>query len=559
MTQLVSAPLTSKQATGLSTNLDAGLPWPPSWDAHRGSDPVSSVLSDTQPIDEPRLSKSAALVTGPNDTFYNRILIEPARLEMGNLLSNQTRPVSIWNGFLTTKVLESVQRFNDPGITFSQPVEAPYLMRPIQELTYVLAITTDGPAVIDASYTWTVEGVEYSAVVVGRRVVVFPYGPNWRTPVTETLEWLTDVLRAYDGTEQRRSLRTKARRTFSYQIGITRNEASRLDNLLWGWQNRTYALPVWTDKGRLIGEHVQGDTILNVATSHYSFTPGGMAILYRDVTDFEVVEIDSVSPTAISLKRPIERTWPKNAVVFPCVLGHLPTQLPTLRHSSNALTSTVTFTCNPGDTDPFTPAAAAPVTYDGREVILRQPNWSGPLDNTFEYMFNTLDQQTGSIMWDTTEEWPRVTRRYPWLLKNRDQILDYRQMLGRLNGRAKTLYVPTWHDDFIVTREIGAADTAIEVLSNEFRTMIGVDPARDRVMIRLTNGEVFFRQIVGISVSGENTLLSLNESLGKPVPLDKVHMVHLLMRSRMAADRVELSWRSNEVVTVDNTFITVKE
>lgn len=494
-----------------------------------------------------------------NDTFYNRILIDPSQLDMGNLLSNQARVIKVWNGFLVQKELQGFQRLNDTGISVTEPVTPPYQMRPLEQLNYVLSVTTDGPAVIDAKYVWTVDGVEYSAAVTGRRVVVWPFGPNWSTEVTEILEWLTNILRSFDGSEQRRSIRTKARRTFSYTFQTARHESARAENLLWGWQNRIYALPVWTDKSKLDDDQVQGDTVVSLPTDTYCFTAGGLAAFFADASSIEVVEIDTVNPGNLVLKRPLEGNWPKGTTVMPVVLGHLPTSVPLARRSSQAVVGVLTFTCDPVSVDPFTPDAAAPVTYNGLEVLQRQPNWGESLSNDFQYQFDTVDQLTGAIGWDQTEEFPRIQRTYPWLLNGRQQILAFRQMLGRLRGQSKTLYVPTWHDDFVVTRTIGAADVGISVLDNEFRQMVGTDPTRDRVMIRLKDGTNFYRQIVGISTDGAYTILTIDAPLNREVQVSQVKTVHLLMRSRLAADSITLSWRSGRVAVVNTPFITVKE
>lgn len=528
--------------------------------AHVPNMPVPDLtLSGDYVVEEPKIQLTAGYLPGVNDSFYNRILIEPSRLEMGNLLSNQTRFVTLWNGFLYNSNLEAVDRFNDPGIALDQPVETPYVLRPLEQLTYVFSITTDGPAVINAHYEWLVDGVVYRAEVVGRRVVLFPYGPNWSTPVTEGLEWMTDVLRSYSGKEQRRSLRTTARRSLSYRMTVTREEAARFENLLWGWQNRTYAVPVWTDKPRLQTNQLQGDILLNLPTANFSFTPNGLAVVFDSERNFEVVEIDTVGGTNLILKRPLERPWLKGTIVYPCLLGHLPTNVATTRLTSNALAASISFDFNPADTDPNLPTGNAPVVYDGLEVITKQPNWVSSLQNDFEYQFATLDQRTGAIEWDTTEEFPRIARKYSWLLKNRNEISDFRRMLRRRHGQLNALRVPTWHDDFIVNQVIGASDTAISVNDNEFRSLVGINPARDRIMIRLRNGQVFYRRLIGLSANPSGVLLTMDNSLGIQVEADQVHMIHLLMRSRLATDRVEIVWRSNEVATVETTFTSVLE
>ncbi|HCF3663722.1 TPA: hypothetical protein NID01_000548 [Pseudomonas aeruginosa] len=496
---------------------------------------------------------------GVNDTFYNRLLVEPSLLELGNLLSNQTRTISVWNGFLENKTISAFQRVNDAGISVTEPVAVPYVLRPLEQLTYILNVSTDGPAVIDAQYVWTVDGTDYSAEVTGRRVVVFPFGPNWNTPVTEPLEWLTNVLRSYAGNEQRRSLRVEARRELNYSLRLTRQQSARLENLLWGWQNRIYAMPIWTDKPHLTARAQRGDLELLLPTDTYSFSAGALAVLYQNAETMEVVEIDTVAAGRLALRRPLESDWGVDTAVMPMVLGHLPTSVPLMRYTNNTLTGSISFACDPNTTDPYTPAGTPPVQYEGLEVITRQPNWVSPLDNSFAYEFQTLDQQAGAVLWNPTEEFPRIIRRYTWLLNGRQQIKAFRQALGRWRGQARALYVPSWHEDFKVTRVIGASDVGIAVEENEFRSMVGVDPARNRLMLRLENGQMFFRKIVGVSTDGTYTLLTIDAPFNQQIEVNQVRALHLLMRCRLATDRVELVWRTSQVATVDTTFTTILE
>lgn len=511
-------------------------------------------------VDELPRALRAAVWPGVNDTFYNRILIEPSLLEMGNLLSNQTRPIAVWNGYLTRKNLESVQRINDAGIDFAQPVDAPYLMRPLETLTYVLNIKTDGPAVINASYVWTIDGVKYGADVTGRRVQIWPFGPSWDSPVTESLEWLTNVLRSFSGKEQRRAMRSKPRRTFSYTFKTFRMQSARLESLLWGWQNRIYALPVWTDRSRLQEAASQGDEVILLDTRNYSFKAGDLAILFGDSERMEVVEIESLAVDRINTARPLEAGWPKGTRVMPVVLGHLPTSVPLMRYTSQAVVGTLTFETDPTQTNPYLPDSVPAVSYNDREVLMRQPNWKGGLNNSFEYAFDRLDQLTGAITYDTTEQFPRIVRDYSWLLNGRQQIADFRSMLGRRMGQQRSLYVPSWHDDMRVGRTIGAADIGISIDPNtDFRLLVGVDPARDRLMIRLKDGSYYFRRVVGVSADSSFTILTIDQALGREITVDMVKTIHFLMCSRLATDRVDIVWQNGRVATVGTTITTILE
>src|ERR1700712_187962 len=182
------APLATDLAQGLSSDIVTGFTWAPSVDGVQMIGPRQVRITSTQPIDENPTVKVAKRALSVNDLFYNRIIIDPAELNLGNLLSSQTRTVKVWNGFMTQKSLDVFASSNAVGINVDEPVETPYQMLPLQELAYTFNFTLDGPAVIDAYFQWTVEGKDYIAHVTGSRLVVFPFAPNWgQSKITESL------------------------------------------------------------------------------------------------------------------------------------------------------------------------------------------------------------------------------------------------------------------------------------------------------------------------------------------------------------------------------------
>lgn len=143
--------------------------------------------------------------------------------------------------------------------------------------------------------------------------------------------------------------------------------------------------------------------------------------------------------------------------------------------------------------------------------------------------------------------------------RDREQILDFRELLGRLRGQAKTLWIPSWHLDFTPISSIGSADGFIAVSRNMFAELVGVDTSRDRLCIRTEAGQTYYRRITGVSNTGDETRLSIDQALGVSIPLDQIRAIHFLMRNRLSTDKVDISWRTNEVATVETTFTSVLE
>ena len=57
--------------------------------------------------------------------YYFRVHVRPSRIDLGNLLSSQTRQVEVWNAHLTSKLLASITRERVEGFVLSEPVATP--------------------------------------------------------------------------------------------------------------------------------------------------------------------------------------------------------------------------------------------------------------------------------------------------------------------------------------------------------------------------------------------------------------------------------------------------
>lgn len=544
--------------SAISTNLSSFAldNWPPHYN-YQGF-LASTPITRNYPVQANGRSISGTLQQSFSNDFYYRVHITPSPLDVGNVSTQQVRNVEVWNAYLTPQFFSAFSATAADGISVSAPQTPPYTFPALKSLTYSFTISNLGPADINASYTWTIAGKQSTLKITGRRAIVFPFAPNFDDDFTESLEWKTDILRAYDGSEQRRALRTKARRSFEYKYLLKSTDQQIFQNILWGWQNRAYLLPVWSDIVRVTAAVNIGDLTINANPTNLSFFPATSAVLFKDASNYEVVDIDTLS-TTIKLSRATTKAWPVGTAVFPVVAGYVEESVSISRMTDNVMSGSVRFKTSPTSTDPYTPTATATTTYNSLEVITVQPNWADNIDYTFDFQRDDIDFDTGAFYVIGTELYSRNTRKFAWLLNGRSAILSFRQFLARCRGQAKTFYVPSWTNDFTVIADIGSGTTTLTVTDNQFRQVVGVNTAHDRIMIRMTDGSVFYRQITGVGVAGDgvNTLLSIDSALGTAYTKDKVKAVHMLHLCRLGTDKVDIVWKTNSIAQVSTTLMTV--
>lgn len=386
---------------------------------------------------------------------------------------------------------------------------------------------------------------------------VWPFKPNRSTPVTESLDWLTDVLTAYRGDEQRISLRSKPRRSFEYSSRTNALDSQKLANILWGWQTKPFALPVWNNRGELSANATLGASSLDMATTDLGFTDGGFAVLFADSSNYELLQIDVVSPSAITLLTPLAKAWSTGAKIYPADVARLPTGVQSRQPTSLVSEIAVMFSCDPVETDPQLPIVAPSTTYGGYEVVLKKLNWAQPIDTGNDFNFAEIDYQTGNSARFDEFDTPKLNKRFQWVLKDRAAHLEFRALIARLAGRFKAVWMPTWLGDFsLYSTEVSTA-TSIKVKTNEFQQMVGVDPALDTIMI-VVDGTPMFKTINAVTLGASFTTLGLTTTIGTALNQSNVSMISLIHLCRLTADRVTINHLTSEVATVDLNFTTVK-
>lgn len=384
--------------------------------------------------------------------------------------------------------------------------------------------------------------------------VLWPFEPNWSTPVTESLEWYTDVQRAYNGTEKRLSLRSIARRRLAYDFLVRHTDTQLFDNLLWGRQNQPFVVPYWQYRELTTAAVSIGATSIPVDTSTAGYAAGQSIVIFLNALVNEVRTIASVTTGHVIVTVGTALAWPAGSKVYPASVSLFESNVPVKRHTSSVLEGTATFLAEPISTDPFVPAASAPDTYLGVEVILKQPDWVNPIDRSATFNFDVVDYSTGDRLSAATELNQSLMFQYRWVLKSRPLVNDFRAFLGRRKGQFKTVYLPSWHEDFTLAANIASGDTTITVIDRFFSLYVGINPARSNLMIRTRTHGNFLRPITSFTTSGANVVITITTSLGVAVPISDVLSISYLCLYRKATDLSTFQWQTDRVAIVEDSF-----
>lgn len=281
------------------------------------------------------------------DLLFDRHYILPNKIETGMVLVDQHYTIRIWNGNDNPITIRTVSATNaeGTGVALSTPIS----ILEYSHVEFSLDVYEKGPTVIEAVYTFVVENSAWDSPlylnVTGSRILLFGFPINWKEGVTERDIYLTSVITSYDEHEQRIQLRGVPRKEWEYSLAaLSPEECILLDAYLWGYHNKKFALPVWSDGQYAINDMHVGDTeILLPTTSFRRFAAGGYAVIYADAFNFEVVEITQVTATSLKIKLPIQYDWSRGAQVYPIVLVRVPQDVELARPTVGISTFQIAF------------------------------------------------------------------------------------------------------------------------------------------------------------------------------------------------------------------------
>lgn len=485
------------------------------------------------------------------EDWFDRFHLLPTRtIDAGNVVGASTAHFSIWNAWFQAKELTGSAFSGDDGLTLAG-IAAPYTFRAFEETPFTLTIAPTGSPVIDAHFDFAfATGETLVLVVTGRRIIVFALRPDWSSGVLEALEWASEVLTAWDGTEQRVTLRDHPRRTLEYAVLAEGISAQALEASLHGWGGRDYCVPLWTDQSVLAAPVSAGADALNLSDdiATHDYRADGLAVLWASDIRAEATEILAVVANTLTLKRPVGRAWPAGTRVYPGTVMRLDGTTRLERITDRIAAARVRFV-DAAHTS-LTATEATLQTYRGLPLCLWRPDWSHEYGDDIGRMLAALDYTTGLVTVDDLTQRAHPTRSMGWLLADRERIRAAKAWLSARRGRVHPFWIPTWSEDLSITRDIPSSDAALVVAAAGW-SRFWPDPLRRDLLIRTRQGD-FLRRVTGIQAVGiKEESVALDAALGVDVARQEILSVHWLQWVRLNADRIEIQWETDAVAKIN--------
>ena len=465
------------------------------------------------------------------DDFYYRVHIRPGVIVLGNLLSAQIRTVEVWSGYFDPKLLSSLSGVGTDGITLTQPEVPPTYFAELESRIYTLNVSTNGPPIVNAIYTFHFQDESPTLEISGRRVVLWPFVPD--TGYDETMSWKTDIINSFNN-EQRLALRDAPRQAFSYKFLLDEAQFSRAKAISTQWAHRVYGIAVWAEVTPLLNGLTAGSTFISFDTANADYRNDDLILLWVSDTQLTALEITTVTPTGVNLKLPLETNWPK-CFVAPLRFARTFSGIDYKRSSNRYITASgvfeVTQNKDLGDNSAYPLYRGKPVLTDRSAVV-------SDLSERIARTIDIFDNGSGPIQVDTSANWVRHMQTVGFIKNTREGIWALRKWIHARRGKQRAFWLPSWNSDLIILEDVSSTASAITVSPIGYPLYYG---AKD-IMVQLKNGTRLFARVTSGSTNGDgNVVLTLSAQIGETFATTDIDFVCFISHARFDSDQVVFS------------------
>ncbi len=464
----------------------------------------------------------------PVDWFDDLHILPRAKIEFGNIITQKEEEFEIYNAYRSESVtISSITDNVSPGIEVPE-ITAPTVIGPQASVldptslansgsllsvygtpganqqdglvkTKIQALT-DGLPVFDGTITFTsaASSEQVSVDVTGSRIVLFPF--EYEAPMSEMMGFLTDIIEALSGKEQRIALRENPRQIFDVKYLLSDNERQRAQVLLMEWTDNAFGFPLWMEQERLTVAASIGTTVYQIQdTSGMDLRVGGLALVLTDNNTFDVITIEELTSTTITAVDPSLNAYAIGTKIMPLRTAQLVRTVRGRRHANNLEELLCSFEVTDNSTGSLTGDTTPGVWSlhtDGR-VLFDDCNVmrSQSVGEEYKRRIHRIDNATGLVTQSST--WDRGKRGHVkgFAMHSRAEIIKFRQLMQSIQGKVVSFWIPTFIDDLEVMEDLASGSAVMDINLIRYARFVANRMPKNLFRITFTDDTSLVRQI----------------------------------------------------------------
>lgn len=387
--------------------------------------------------------------------------------------------------------------------------------------------------------------------------MLWNYPPDWQTPLLETLQWKTDVILSFDGSEQRIALQQTPLQYLDFTFLIEGESQRReLEAKLWANGAKLWDVPIWTETVYTTRNIVAGSNLIPVDTVYHNFVVGNKVLLCACDGREELVEIAQVQSNSLILTQALGAAWEVESRVIPIHQGYLSTEQRITRFKGDTIYDAVRFEFE--DHSFISPEVPSSL-YRDYPVMSQVSDWQQDLTLQYQRKMQLLAFENGQYRDDETGQ-PSLLQSHYWTLDSREKIQLFKQFLYERRGRLAACWLPSFLKDLQLKNNIISGSKLFQIEHCGYVDLYQMKKNRRDIRIELDDGQVFYRRIVACeALDSAVEQLTLDVPIQSNISIDQVERISFMTFSRLASDHLELSWSSSDIVQVAANWMSIND
>lgn len=373
---------------------------------------------------------------------------------------------------------------------------------------------------------------------------------------------------------------------------ISRWQLPQFDAILYGWQDKSFDFPLWTDNQWLTTDHAVGATEILVPTTYMDYIGGGYGIGYGELYGgnplgvtgrailiesddgesaygtqdvfTEIVEIDYVLPDRIVLTGGTGRAWPKGSRILPLKKALISKDVSITRQTDALIEATIAMEITSQELEIGAPDDL--VFYLGDDVLDSPQNRRDPVTETVSRAYDRIDSLVGIFQTETRSDHPNISRSRTWTIEGRDEIWNLRRWFHRRKGRFKPFWVATDSNDLDLAQPISSADKFLLVKDAKTHWFYGrnlndnapsstepyVNPSRRDIEIMKNDGTAIRKRIQQFYKTGTPGVeqIVLDAAVGEDLAATDIRRIMHFGLHRLEQDVIVFRWQTDGMIEV---------
>lgn len=506
------------------------------------------------PIAEPYAPANIRYASSWFGGYYNRVFFIPRSMTLIDPVNGNPNTFYVWNAYFQDLTVSSYTV--DETLGLSLTLGAGDVLPALQLAEHKATVSVAAPNFQHSRFRFTLSNASVAPfdVIITRTTLIRAVPER---PVIENLRWLTNVLTARDGSEQRSAVRQLARQELKLNyIFDTPEEQFDIYSKILTQGDGEFSVPVWWSRGRFLADVVQGATQVEIDTSVFEVLPGDQFYVVEN-DKASIIKVDTVQSngTTVALLSATEDSFTTEAAIHRVAFVTLPDKPSMNRGAFNNLTAelsvqsvearelftgTATFQEVGKDTI-LGDRVTTDVVYTllGAPILHARPIVDGAIEEGFDWNFDILDYNSGPITRTTARIMAAATYARKFLLKVRAHQFYWNMVLKYCHGQRQPVWLPTWMEELggEITQMFG---TTALIATEQYLARFPAEESHRGLWIKYGQGWLA-RRILSAEPDGSgNTVLTLDKAVPDDYPLLGPHEVSFLVLARQASDDVQI-------------------